>query len=357
MFRTLTAARQRTLIRWSLRAAAIAVVVALGFLALPPLAGVPARLIDGCAKWIALAAVLELFSVLGFIIAFKLVFGIRMTWRQSSPAALRALGASAVLPVGGIVGPAAGAWSARAESVPPSQLTRSSIAFVVLTSAPGVLVLAALGVTLWLGWASGPHGAALSLVPAGVALAILATAWRTPYSTSRDQPQDAAGRRRLLDRVVKSVGLLRDGIADARTTVVAGDWKLVGAVCYYAFDNAVLWAAFHAFGRTPPLSVIVMGYLIGSLGAALPSPAGLGPAEGGLIGALVLFGAPAAPAAAAVLLYRGISLTVSLVLGAVAWTPRPLARLRPKSWARHRRYARDAPSGASGAEIVSAGAS
>jgi uncharacterized protein (TIRG00374 family) len=118
--------------------------------------------------------------------------------------------------------------------------------------------------------------------------------------------------------------VLRAGVADARLLVLAGNWKLIGAVGYYAFDNAVLWAAFHAYGRTPPFGVIVIGYVIGSLGAALPTPAGLGPAEGGLIGALVLLGAPAGPAAAAVLLYRAISLSCSLVPGALAWAIAPI---------------------------------
>ena len=71
-----------------------------------------------------------------------------------------------------------------------------------------------------------------------------------------------------------------------------------------------------------------MGYLVGSLAGALPLPAGLGALEGGLIGALVLYGAPAAPTAAAVLLYRGISLSVPIVLGAVGCTHRPAESLQ-----------------------------
>ena len=117
---------------------------------------------------------------------------------------------------------------------------------------------------------------------------------------------------------------------------MAGNWKLLGALGYYAFDNAVLWAAFHAYGRTPPLGVIAMGYLIGSLATALPTPAGLGTTEGGLIGALVLYGAPATHAAAAVLLYRGITLAVPAVLGGVACVHR--ACTRPGlAWVRARR--------------------
>jgi hypothetical protein len=66
-----------------------------------------------------------------------------------------------------------------------------------------------------------------------------------------------------------------------------------------------------------------MGYLVGSLAAALPLPAGLGAVDGGLIGALVLYGSPAAPTAAAVLLYRGISLSLPIALGAIGWTCTP----------------------------------
>jgi hypothetical protein len=53
--------------------------------------------------------------------------------------------------------------------------------------------------------------------------------------------------------------------------LVAGNWKLLGApLAYYVFDNAVLWAAFRAYGNAPPLGVIVMGYLVGSLATAAP---------------------------------------------------------------------------------------
>lgn len=119
--------------------------VAFAFLAVPSLAGVPARVIEGCAKWIGLAGALELLSVLGFVVVFKLVFGARMTWRQGAPAGLRAIGATTVLPVGGFVGPAVGAGSTDTEGASLSELTRSSATFLVLTNAPGVIVLAALG--------------------------------------------------------------------------------------------------------------------------------------------------------------------------------------------------------------------
>ena len=101
----------------------------------------------------------------------------------------------------------------------------------------------------------------------------------------------------------------------------------------------MLWAAFHAYGHATAIGVVVMGYLVGSLAGALPIPAGVGVLEGGLIGALVLYGAPAAPAAAAVLLYRGISLSVPVALGALGCARRPRSwplRLTPRGAQRNR---------------------
>ena len=111
--------------------------VAVAFLVLPTLAGVPARLVEGCGIWIATAGVLELLSALGFVVVFRLVFAERLSWRRSAPAALRALGASTILPAGGLVGPTIGAWSTGTAKPSPSQLARSTMTFVLLTSILG----------------------------------------------------------------------------------------------------------------------------------------------------------------------------------------------------------------------------
>src|SRR5450755_1376167 len=130
-------------------------------------------------------------------------------------------------------------------------------------------------------------------------------------------PTTTVAPRVLLPQARQASHAIADGVSEAGTLVSAGNWKLGGALAYYAFDNALLWAAFHAYGRTPPIGVVVMGYLVGSLAGALPLPAGLGAVDGGLIGALVLYGSPAAPTVAAVLLYRGISLSLPNALGAI----------------------------------------
>jgi uncharacterized membrane protein YbhN (UPF0104 family) len=313
--------------RYAVWCALVGTVVAAGFLVLPALSGVPARLIEGCGGWIAAAVALEMLSVLGFVVVFKLVFAASVSWRRSIPAGLWALAASTALPAGGLIGPSTGAVATRSGNRTLPQLARSTVAFVLLTNVPGMIVLATLGTLLWLGLPGGPDQAALTLLPGAIAFGLLLAAW-FPGQFRRRRP---ARSWLSAPRLITAARTLSDGVAEARVLVRAGNWKLLGALAYYAFDNAVLWAAFHAYGHTPPLGVLTMGYLVGSLAGALPLPAGLGAVDGGLIGALVLYGAPPAPAAAAVLLYRGISLSLPLALGAVTWGLRLAEGLSPES--------------------------
>ena len=310
--------------RW-LRIASLAAVPLL-FLAVPSVARLPARLLAGCPAWIAIAVALELTSILGFVACYALVFGHGMTPRQSAVAALRALGASSVLPAGGLVGPALGAGSARPSSDPRTPVVRSTIAFAILTALPNVAALAVFGSGLSLGWPAGPHRAITTLPLAAVGLALLIVFWRfvrQPGLAAAPQPRGP----RWLHALGRGARELRGGAAEARTCLATRDWRLVGSVGYYAFDNAVLWAAFHAYGSAPPLGAIVMGYLVGSLATAVPIPGGLGVAEGGLVGALAVYGAPAAPTVGAVVLYRGVSVGLSALLGCAAW----MVRGRPRA--------------------------
>jgi uncharacterized protein (TIRG00374 family) len=75
--------------------------------------------------------------------------------------------------------------------------------------------------------------------------------------------------------------------------------------------------------------VLLMGYLIGQLGGLLPIPGGVGGIDGGLIGTLVVYGAPAAATAAAVLLYRLILFWLPLVGGTLAFSSLRRALSRP----------------------------
>jgi len=173
-----------------------------------------------------------------------------------------------------------------------------------------------IGIVMFLG--VGPHQSVLlTLVPALLAIATIALVCLIP----RLHPGTSNG----------ETGIRRVWVSVRRWVVTgAGDAGLIlrdphpavlaGAIGYWAFDNAVLWATFHAIGMTPPLTVILMGYLIGQMGGLLPLPGGVGGIDGGLIGTLVVYGAPVAATAAAVLLYRVILFWLPLLCGAVAFT-------------------------------------
>jgi uncharacterized protein (TIRG00374 family) len=112
---------------------------------------------------------------------------------------------------------------------------------------------------------------------------------------------------------------IAEGTSEAGRLLLTGDPLLIGgAIGYWLFDNLVLLTAFAAFGASPPLIIVLIGYLIGQLGGALPLPGGLGGIDGGLIGTLILYGVAAAPATAAVLLYRVILFWVPLFMGVPA---------------------------------------
>jgi len=112
-------------------------------------------------------------------------------------------------------------------------------------------------------------------------------------------------------------------VGKVRTTLFVlrrGDRLLIaGAVTYYAFDVAALGAAFQAFGGgAPPVAEFVLAYTIGHAGALLPTPGGVGGTEGGLIGMMVVYGAPVDVATAAVLAYRVFQLGLPAILGALS---------------------------------------
>ena len=101
------------------------------------------------------------------------------------------------------------------------------------------------------------------------------------------------------------------------------DWRVLGSIGYLVFDIAVLWACLRAVGASVPLLALVVGYQVGYLANLVPIPGAIGVLEGGLLGALVLYGLPAAPAAAAVVMYHAIALWVPTLGGTVSF-----ARLR-----------------------------
>jgi uncharacterized membrane protein YbhN (UPF0104 family) len=187
------------------------------------------------------------------------------------------------------------------------RIVEKSSGLFFLTSATNVLALEAGALLLALGLGHGSHGAVAAAVPAGVGLlgvsAVLAIP-RTRWHRS--------GRSRRLRSVV-------EGIVQAERELVRPHWRLLGAFGYLGFDIAVLGLTCAGVGYSVPVPALALAYIIGYAANALPVPGGIGVLEGGLVGALVLYGVPAMPASAAVLLYHTIAFWIPSLGGAIAY--------------------------------------
>jgi uncharacterized membrane protein YbhN (UPF0104 family) len=280
-------------------------------------AGIGERLARGRPAWLIVAAGFELTSAVGFVATFQLVFGEWLQRRRAWRAGLVVRAATIVFPAGGLLAIGIGARALRRRGMPDAETGPRTIAFLLITNAPNFLVLGILGAALGAGLLDGPHAPLLTIVPATVAVsAIGLTAALPSVSHQREGHRSGKLPRRLVSRLA---GQLELGVIETRALVSGRSWKLLGAAAYYAFDNAVLWATFEAFGHThPPLATLAMAYLIGSATGSLPVPAGIGVVEGGMIGLFVLYGAPAICAGVAVLAYRAVSTGLPLALGAIA---------------------------------------
>ena len=140
----------------------------------------------------------------------------------------------------------------------------------------GALLFGGLG--LYTGIIPGGGSFALTIVPAifgGAVIALVASAQLVQPGESR------------LRRWLAPVGT---GVRDARRLLRRGNAGLVGALMWWAFDIACLWACFNAFGHSPAVGVLVLGYFIGMLANTLPLPGGVGGVDGGMIGAFIAFG-------------------------------------------------------------------
>ena len=302
----------------------IAIVLgALGILLLiallaPGLGDVRDALAGASPGWIALGIALEVASCLSYVLMFGPVFCSRMQWRRAAQIGLSEVAAGSIIPASGAGGLALGAWVLHRGGMPAGVVARRSVAFFLIKSSVNFVAVAVIGTV----WALGLIGPDISLVgtalPAAAASIVIAFVLLLPRLGPGAPPGPDAGKtRRALSATRRS---LIGGTAEAVALVRSRDLTmLAGAIGYWAFDNAVLLATYHAVGHTPPLSIVLMGYLIGQMGGLLPLPGGVGGIDGGLIGVLVLYGAAVAPTVAAVLAYRLILFWVPLIVGAPAF--------------------------------------
>jgi uncharacterized membrane protein YbhN (UPF0104 family) len=230
------------------------------------------RVVRANPAWAVVAAGFEVLSFTGYIALLRHVTG--LSPRDSYRTTLAGAAATRFLPTAGAGGAALTLWVLKRTGRGGAE---TLLTFLVLLYS--VFLAAVLGAAL----------AAGQPVPALLAAAAIAAA---PF-------------------VPKLKEAVRAAVAHVRHPHV----RLLGAPAWWAFDCAVLWAAFHAVGAPPALSVLVLGYFLGQVANTIPLP---GAASTGMIGVFVAFGVTPDLAVAAVLAYRAIAIWLPAPAGAHA---------------------------------------
>jgi uncharacterized protein (TIRG00374 family) len=296
------------------------------------------RIRHGNGLWLAVAAALEACSFLGYIALFRGVFvrgDSRIGWRASYEITMAGLAATRLFASAGAGGVALTVWALRRAGLEPRLVACRMIAFMAVLYGVYMSALVVGGLGLYVGLFSGQNPFAITMVPAifgAVVIALFLAVSLLPGDIDRLVARWSQGGRlgRMASHVAAAPAAAASGVRTAIHLVRAREVSLLGAVAWWGFDIAVLWACFHAFGGSPPTAVVIMAYFIGMLGNTLPLPGGIGGVDGGMIGAFSAFGVPVQLAVVAVLAYRGFAFWLPTVPGAVAYLQlrRTVARWR-----------------------------
>jgi uncharacterized membrane protein YbhN (UPF0104 family) len=293
-------------------------VVALYFL-LPQLAGLDKtwnRIQSGRPGWLVLAGVLTIGMFGGYVLQFHAIYETRLRWQESLQITLAALAASRVFSAGGAGGLVLQAWALRRAGLEAREVGDRTVTFIVLQYLVYTMAVVVVGFGLHWSLFNGPAPFAITFVPASLALTVTILGLSLGFIPPDLQERLHKGRLRRLAGVPASASA---GIRAALTHVRRPDAALLGAVLFWGFQIAVLWASFHAFGNAPPLAVLILGFFVGMLGNLLPLPGGIGGVDGGMIGAFAALGLDFGLATVAVLTYRGFTFWLPTIPGIIAF--------------------------------------
>ncbi len=220
--------------------------------------------------------------------------------RGAFRAAMVATGVARLLPAGGAVTPVAMAWAVGHET----QGTSGAAVRATVLNYGGLSAATGLGL-VWVG-ARYPDDSPGVVLPIGLALAVFGLSMI-----------GFSARLGLLTRFVprRFRARLDPVLVDHAMTVRS--WTLLSA--RVLLEAATLGCTLIAFGVEMKPSQVVAAFGVSQLVGGLPGlPGGLGVTEAGLVGALALFGVPAAVAATPVLTFRIVSYWLPAIGGAMA---------------------------------------
>jgi uncharacterized protein (TIRG00374 family) len=331
----------------------VASMLAFLYFVLPKLLGLNEtwnRIQHGNGWWLALAAVLEVCSFFGYVWLFRGVFvrgESRIDWSASYQITMASLAATRLFAAAGAGGIALTVWALRRSGMGARTVGCRMVAFMAILYGVYMITLVICGVGLYLGVIPGQAPFAITIVPAifgAVVIVLFLGISLLPSDVNRVVGRWTAGPRwltRLAFRLGAASATAASGVRTAIDLVRARDTSLLGAIAWWGFDIAVLWACFHAFGGSPPKGVIVMSYFVGMLANTLPLPGGIGGVDGGMIGAFTAFGVDVELSVVAVLAYRAFAFWLPTLPGAVAylqlrrtvqrWSAEPAAMLHRTS--------------------------
>jgi uncharacterized membrane protein YbhN (UPF0104 family) len=301
---------------------------------LPQLAGLNDtwhRIEDGSPYWMFLAVLFTAGMFGGYVMMFRGVFvravgtGARIGWRESYQITMAGLAATRIFAAGGAGGLVLTAWALRRAGMPKRLVADKTLSFLILTYFPYVAALIVCGLGLRIGIFPGEAPFGLTVVPAvfaGIALAVGLSIALVPTDLQRrlgGWAGDGGRLARIAQKLANVPASASAGMRDALEHVRSRDPALTGAFLFWAFQILVLWAAFRAFGDSPPAAVLVQGFFVGMLGNLLPMPGGVGGVEGGMIASFVAFGVDGGLAVVAVLAYRAFTFWLPLIPGVIAY--------------------------------------
>ncbi len=303
--------------RSAVRVLALITFLLLVALLTPGLGELRDRLDDANLGWLAFAIALEGLSGLSYVLMLKPIFLRNQSWWDAQRLGWSELAMGSIMPSSGVAGLALGAWVLGRAGMEPKIIARRSVAFYLIKGAVNFVAVAVIGLAMYLGL--GPEVSPwLTLFPAVLATVLIAVVVFIPRLGPGQPAPDDAGR--LRRSVVAARRTLVHAVREAGQLLRGGHVAVyVGAIGYWFFDNAVIWATFKAFGEDPAITVVLMGYLLGQLGGLIPIPGGIGGVDGGLVGAFVIYGQPAGASFIAVLAYRVILFWLPLLIGAIAF--------------------------------------
>lgn len=336
----------------------VALAIAALYFLLPQLAGLQEtwhRIEAGSPFWLALALVFTFGMFGGYVLLFHGVFGRsggrRLSWRESLQITMAGLAATRLFSAGGAGGIALTAWALRRSGMPRRVVADKTISFLVLTYLVYTTALVVFGFGLRFGVFHGDDPFTMTVVPASLALVLTVLGLSVAFVPTdfERRLQSLASRHgrvgRLAQRLATVPASASAGMRDALAHLGSRDPALLGSIAFWAFQIAVLWASFKAFGESPPLAVIVMAFFVGMLGNLLPLPGGIGGVDGGMIGAFAAFNVDARLAIVAVLVYRGFTFWLPTVPGILAYVQlrRTVERWRTQRRAERREARAPAP--------------